>query len=376
MADIQAPPSGLHWRPETGQWVVTTHDLADTVLRDPHIGTALDPTRVPVALPGADEVPTVPQFFELWYRRGASHPTFTQRLRTAYSAAAVGVFAPAFEAHAVDLATRMPPTGDLVAEFITPFTLDSTFRLMGLPRQRWASLVKAYRVLMFVIRQRFRGVLELPGRQQAAFESVLVFLRGSIAEALAAPEPTPLAAAFLAQTEAEGTVPWADVATVGQLLAAGVPQVDTGIAVSAHALCARAGLAAQVLADELDVSAVAEEAMRLVPPFLGIFGWVVRPCECLGVRLEPRTAIVVDIPAVNTDPGRVADPAEFCPHRSRADNVTFGKGAHYCLGAASARVQVAAALRGLLTARPGLDLGAPRRAADGFAQSVTTLPYR
>lgn len=376
MVDTRTLPRGLHWRPETSQWVVTNHELADVVLRDPHIGTALDPDRVPVPLPDWDEVPTVPQFFELWYQRSANRPTFKHRLRTAYSAAAVGAFAPAFEEHAADRAGRMPPTGDLMAEFVTPFTLDSTFRLMGFPRRRWANLTKAYQVLMFVIKQRFRGVLDLPDRHRAAFQSVLVFLHEAVTETLTASEPTPLAATFLAQTDAEGVTPWADVATVGQLLSAGVPQVCTGIAVSAHALWTRAELAAHARAGELDVSTVAEEAMRLAPPFLGIFGWVTQACECLGVRLEPRTAIVVDIPAVNIDPERVADPAAFCPARSRAENITFGKGAHYCLGAASARVQVAAALRGLLRVQPGLTLGEPHRTDDGFAHSVETLPYR
>nr|ADR01075.1 NocT [Nocardia sp. ATCC 202099] len=370
MADTQAPPHGLLWRAETNQWVVTTHEVADTVLRDPHIGTALDPDRAAVPTPGADDVPTVSQFFELWYRRGANHPTFKHRLRAAYSAAAVAAFAPAFEARARELAEALPAEGDLVADFIAPFALDSTFRFMGFPARHQANLAKSYRVLMFVIKQRFLGVLDLPQRQRAAFGSVLAFLRDATAEALAAPDPTPLAAAFLAQAEADGEIPWADVATVGQLLAAGVPQVETGIAVAAHALLTRPE------AVGADLAGVAEEAMRLAPPFLGIFGWVTEPCDCLGVRLEPRTAIVVDIPAVNADPAKVADPAAFCPGRSRAENITFGKGAHYCLGAASARAQVVAALRGLLAARPDLDLGALQRADDGFAQSITALHYR
>ena len=374
MAEHTTLPRGLHHDPATGQWWVRTQALADIVLRDDHIG--MTPERSATEPPGADDIPTVAQFFELWYRRGANHPTFKYELRNAYNANAVTPFAPGFEALAVERARSLPADGDLVDSFIAPYCLDSTFQLMGFPAEQWPSLTKAYHVLMFVIRQRFRGAHELNDRHRKAFESTMLFLRAAVA-GLVERGTTPLVRAFRDQAEADGDVPWADAATIGQLLAAGVPQVNTGVAVAVRALFTEAGVLDRVRRGELDVEQVAEEAMRLHPPFLTIFGWTSAPCDCLGVRLDPGTAVVVDIAAVNSDPDRVAEPAAFCPVRGKGANYTFGKGAHYCLGAGSARVQIAAALRGLLSGDRDLavDGSALRLDSDGFSQTAKALPY-
>lgn len=369
-------PRGLERRPDTGQWVVRSQDLANIVLRDPHIGMSLDPDRRGVELPGPDEVPSVPQFFELWYRRSANDPVLGPRLRKAYSATAINPSVPVFDGLAADLAAALPARGDLVDAYITPYCLNSTFALMGFPRADWPSLTKAYHVLMYVIRQRFLGVLDLPERHRRAFAATMRFLGSAVRAAVTAREPSPLMAALAGHAADHETSVWADVATIGQLLAAGVPQVNTGVAVSVRALYT-GDMVDRVRANEVTVEQVAEEAMRLTPPFLVVAGWVNETCDCLGVRLEPRSAILVDIPAVNCDPERVPDPAAFCPTRSRADNITFGRGRHYCLGATAARAQVAAALRGLLKVGAAFtpDVAALRIDNDGFSQSAKSLPF-
>ncbi|GGS46116.1 cytochrome P450 [Actinokineospora fastidiosa] len=362
---MQTLPHGLERRADTGQWVVRSQELADIALRDPHIGMAIDPDRVGVGLPGPDDVPTVAQFFELWYHRGANHPVFGRQLRGVYSAAAIAPFEPVFARIAEGLAGRLPDSGDLVPAFVAPYCLDSTFALMGFPEAEWPRLAKAYHVVMHVIRQRFLGVLDLPARTAAAFDATMRYLRSVMTQPLA---DTPLMRAFAAY---EGASVWSDVATIGQLLAAGVPQVTTGLGVSAHALFGQDDVLRAVRADEVGVAQVAEEAMRLAPPFLVIAGWTNEVCECLGVRLEPRTPVLVDIVAVNRDTER---PAEFCPVRGRNTAITFGKGAHYCLGATSARKQIAAALAVL--AERDLRVDPPTLDDDGFSQVLRALPYR
>lgn len=55
---------------------------------------------------------------------------------------------------------------------------------------------------------------------------------------------------------------------------------------------------------------------------------------------------------------------------------TFGKSTHYCLGANSARLQVAAAIRQLATARTGVLLEEPVRIdSDNNLLQVVSLPY-
>jgi cytochrome P450 len=369
--------AGLHRRADTRQWIVRTHALADIVLRDPHVGMALRPDRPAPELPGPDDLPSVAQFFALWYHRGAGHPAFSKVLRRAYAPGAVDRYATDFAALAAERAAALPPSGELVSAFIEPFCLDSTFRLMGFPPERWPTLAKVYHVVMSVVRLRFRGGAEPAPRQAAAFAAALRYLRAAVAELTGDAPGTPLAAGLRSYAQENGPDPWADVATVAQLLAAGVPQVTTAIGVSCQALYRDPALLAAARAGDTGIDGITEEAMRLAPPFLGVYGWVTEDCDCLGVRLRPGDALVVDIPAVNLDPARTADPGAFCPERSRKDNVTFGKGAHYCLGAVSARLQVAAGLTALVRhERVHPDLSGYRLDDDGFAQTVSALPYR
>ncbi|GAA4423347.1 hypothetical protein GCM10023148_25140 [Actinokineospora soli] len=87
--------------------------------------------------------------------------------------------------------------------------------------------------------------------------------------------------------------------------------------------------------------------------------------------------VVVDVAAVNADPARVPDPAAFCPVRGKGATYTFGNGPHYCLGAGSARVQIAAGLRALLASGRALSVDASglRLDSDGYSQTARALPY-
>jgi cytochrome P450 len=371
------PVAGLDHDQNTGQWFVRTQALADVVLRDPHTGMSPAPTRVAGEPPDAATVPSVTQFFDLWYRRGANHPMFGKELRRAYGASAVDRFTSEFTALATQQLADLPERGDLVAEFVAPYCLHSTFRLMGFARAEWPNLTKAYHVLMYVIRARTRGGAEPTGRAAAAFTTAVRYLGDAIDELMASTAGTPLVAACQAYARTAGRDRWADVATVGQLLAAGVPQVTTGLAVACRSLCANPGLLAAVRAGDVTAGGVAEESMRLHPPFLAMYCWVRDECDCLGVRLAPRTPLVIDIVAANTDPARTDRPTEFCPTRNLGTNLTFGKGAHYCPGATSARTMIGAALHAVAVADrpPVVDVETTRIGDDGFARTVMAMPY-
>jgi cytochrome P450 len=374
----EALPHGLEWNAATCQMWVRTQALADIALRDPHIDVALDSRRDRVNLPGEDAIPTVAQFFELWYHRGANHPVFRHELRKAYSLGSTSRYSDRFAELATKQVAQLPEAGDLVTSFVAPYCLNSTFCFMGFREREWTRLAKVYHVLMFVIRLRFQGALHLEPQQRQAFEAALSHLRSAVDELLRTDRPSPLVASFQAYAAGHGRYPWADVATIGQLLAAGVPQVTTGLAVACRSALADRTLLHRIRDGEVGADQVAEEAMRLTPPFLGVFGWVNAVCDCLGSRLQPGSAVVVDVPAVNTDPARIEDPHDFCPHRSRHTNFTFGKGAHYCLGGTSARAQIAFGLRGIVDyPRPiDIDFDSVKLNNDGFSQTVRAFPFR
>lgn len=65
-------------------------------------------------------------------------------------------------------------------------------------------------------------------------------------------------------------------------------------------------------------------------------------------------SVLVVLAAANRDPAVFTEPDQLQPARNGPSPITFGHGAHYCLGAALARLEIATALRHLKARRPVL----------------------
>ncbi|MBW8486407.1 cytochrome P450 [Actinomadura parmotrematis] len=77
----------------------------------------------------------------------------------------------------------------------------------------------------------------------------------------------------------------------------------------------------------------------------------------------------------NRDAAVYADPDRFDPHRETAPHLTFGHGAHFCLGAGLARLEVRTALTVLLTRFPGLALAVPAGEVSWRSNTLVTGPH-
>jgi cytochrome P450 len=367
-------PTGLRWRVPGSRLAVSRLDLAELVLRDPHIITGIDHSHAGspgmAAGPSDDEVPGVVEFFDLWYTVGDSYAVFNAELRRAFTARTAAGFTPQFAAVADRGLAKLPPAGDLATAYLSPYFLHSTFALLGVPEADWPNLTKVARVVIHLFKERLRGTVEHSEAELRAFATVLRFLKALTDRLLAADPVCDAEAPFL--TAARRLAPrcattWPVAALIGQLLMAGIEPMVVGTAAACRSLYGEPGLRQAVQDGTMDAGAVAEEAMRSSPPFGNIFRWVREPCGCLGVPLAPGTLIAIDVAAVHGG----------CPARGRSTQLTFGRGTHYCLGANTARVQIAVALRQLVTVRPTLRLvlDGVRIDADNNLKAVRALPY-
>ncbi len=92
-----------------------------------------------------------------------------------------------------------------------------------------------------------------------------------------------------------------------------------------------------------------EETLRYEPPFRGHYRHVLRDTTLGGVDLPANSHLLLLWGAANRDPAQFDSPDEFRLDRSSAKgHVTFGKGAHFCVGAALARLEARIVLRALL----------------------------
>ncbi len=88
------------------------------------------------------------------------------------------------------------------------------------------------------------------------------------------------------------------------------------------------------------LGAFLEEVLRYEPPFRGHYRHVVNDTELCGVELPAGSRLLLLWGAANSDPSHFDDPGNFRLDRPvRKSHMTFGKGTHFCVGAALARLE-------------------------------------
>lgn len=137
----------------------------------------------------------------------------------------------------------------------------------------------------------------------------------------------------------------------GGLLLAGTDTTRNQVAASVQVLCEHPDQW-QLLKDqpELAMRAV-EETMRHSPIVCGTLRMVTQDAEIDGYVFPAGTAVLMNTLAANRDPAIYDDPDRVAiTHEGAPPILTFGGGAHYCLGANLARREIAEALN-VLTQR-------------------------
>jgi len=93
----------------------------------------------------------------------------------------------------------------------------------------------------------------------------------------------------------------------------------------------------------------AEEALRVESPVRALFRTTTREVTLGGVALPKRTLLMLLFAAANRDECAFENAAQFDVERENAgDHLAFSWGAHYCIGAALARLEIRVAFEEVL----------------------------
>jgi cytochrome P450 len=95
-----------------------------------------------------------------------------------------------------------------------------------------------------------------------------------------------------------------------------------------------------------------EEILRFEPPAPHVGRYVARDVEHYGEKVPEGSALLLLVGAANRDDRRFAEGDRFDIHRKIGHHLTFGYGAHFCLGAALARLEGRVALEEVLRRFP------------------------
>jgi cytochrome P450 family 144 len=123
-------------------------------------------------------------------------------------------------------------------------------------------------------------------------------------------------------------------------------------------LATRPDVQRQVRDDPALVGPFIEEVLRYEPPFRGHYRHVVADTTLGGTDLTAGSRLLLLWGAANRDPAQFDAPHEFRLDRPGGKgHITFGKGAHFCVGAALARLEAQIVLRAALDRTSRIEAG-------------------
>jgi cytochrome P450 len=135
---------------------------------------------------------------------------------------------------------------------------------------------------------------------------------------------------------------------------------------------------ALLLDDPGRIPGAVEEFLRLASPVQGLARTTTVPVELHGVTIPADRKVLLLYASANRDPREFGPGADDCDvTRHIARMMTFGYGAHHCLGAAAARLQARVTLEELLARFPDfvVDASAGTYAQGNYVRRFSSLPF-
>jgi cytochrome P450 family 142 subfamily A polypeptide 1 len=120
-----------------------------------------------------------------------------------------------------------------------------------------------------------------------------------------------------------------------------------------------------------------EEMLRWVSPIKNMARTATRDVELGGRQIRTGQKLLLLYPSANRDAAAFPDPDTFDVQRQPNDHVAFGFGAHFCLGASLARLELRVMFEEILARMPDLELTTsdpPPRRPSNFISGFESMP--
>jgi cytochrome P450 len=116
----------------------------------------------------------------------------------------------------------------------------------------------------------------------------------------------------------------------------------------------------EIAEDRSLIGSAIEELLRYEPPGPHVARYVVDDVEFHGQTVPAGSPLLLMLASANRDERQFDEPDRFDIHRKTGGHLTFGRGAHFCLGAPLARLEGRIALAEVLNRFPKWDIDAER----------------
>ncbi len=288
------------------------------------------------------------------------HPRLRGLVMRAFTSRRIKELAPEIEALTHQLIDDFPADEfDLLTAFAQKIPVVIICRLLGVPESMWRELLE-WSNAMVMMYQAGR-TREMEDQAVRATQEFVAFMQGYVEERRKTPADDLISA--LISAEEEGTKLSTD-----ELITTCILLLNAGHEATVHSIGNAVKLVleqnVQVHCTPEAIEKVSEETLRFDPPLHMFTRWCYEEVEVCGHKFQPGDEVALLLASANRDDVTWQNGETFQPTRDVITNTSFGAGAHFCIGAPLARMELQIALPILFERCPDLRLSKPPQYAN------------
>jgi cytochrome P450 len=242
---------------------------------------------------------------------------------------------------AVDRMAALDGECDFAVDIATPMPLEVILSILGLPEADYPKMLQLTREL-------FQGD-DPEFRRGSTFEEFITVIYdyfayfGALVDERRA-RPTEDLASVIANAVVDGEPIWPFQQISYYIIIATAGHDTTSFTMSGglQALIENPGELERLRRDPSLIATAADEMVRWVSPVRHFLRHAAAPAEIAGHPFEPGDRLLLSYWSANRDEAVFDDPFRFDAGRKPNRHLAFGFGAHYCLGAALAKMEIRA----------------------------------
>src|ERR1051326_982301 len=372
----------IHWSEGLKSWVVTRYEDVRRIAVDRELSA--DRVRPYFEILPSEEqrrLRDLQHYLTLWavFKDAPDHTRLRGLMNRAFTPRAVEALRPNIERIVDDLLDNIVERGeaDFIANFAYPLPASVIMDMLGVPRADLA-VMKLWSDEMALFVGIARATPDKYMRAQVGTREMAAYFRQLIAARRACSREDMISALIAAEEQDQRLSEDEIVATCILLLFAGHETTANLIGNGLIALLGNPDQLAKLRARPDRAASAVEECLRYDGPSGALARLVDIAHEFGGRKLAKGDRVDAFMNAANRDPRRFPDPDRFDIERDDNRHLTFGHGAHFCLGAPLARLEAQIAFPRIFARLARLELATDRfEWIDSLAlRGVKRLPVR
>jgi cytochrome P450 len=335
-------------------WLITRYDDALNALKDKRLSKDIANL--------SEKPPWVPAYFKPLARNmldldDPDHARLRTLVHKAFTPKLIGTLRTSIETLSEELIESAKPRGrmDLVAKFALPLPVAVISQMLGIPKREQGKFHRWSNAIVSSQSSKFGALKAIP-----SVISFLRYIRRLVRLRQVHPE-NDLTTAMIQAEEAGDRMNGDEMlAMIFLLLIAGHETTVNLIGNGMLALFTHPEQMEKLRGDSSLVASAVEEMLRFDSPLeMATERYATEEVEFSGTAIPAGARVYVVIASANRDEQQFERADQLDITRTNNRHLSFGMGAHYCLGAPLARLEAQIAITALLRQMPNLRLAAP-----------------